>query len=448
MTVSQSRGRAWPVITWRLAVVAAVLSAVAALLPVASPWGVVLVDLGVVAVAVVDWALTARPSSIGIRRQLPPSLALGESGEVTWEVHNPTTRSTRVGWADELAPSLGAASRRASVLVEPAARVVATTTVVPARRGDFFPEEMSVRTTGPLGLAGRQARRREPGHLRVVPMFRSKREAELRMERARLLEVGLRSVRFRGGGTEFEQLREYTTDDEFRRIDWSATARSGRPIVRTFRAERNQVVLLLIDNGRLMAGRVAGVPRVEHAMDAAMTLTAVASRLGDRVGLVAFDRRVRSVVVPSNSQGQARRVVDALYRLEPELVESDYRRAFVETLTRFRRRALLVLLTELADQAMQETLLGSLPLILRRHLVVVGAVRDPDVAAWAYGTAPGGRSAGEVYRSAAAVAALDNRRLLAARLGGMGVTVVDSPPGRFAGQLADHYLQVKATGRL
>jgi uncharacterized protein (DUF58 family) len=420
----------------------------AALLPVASPWGIVLVDLGLLVVAVVDWAAAAPPASVGVRRQLPPSLALGESGDVVWEVRNSTARAIRVGLADELAPSLGAGSRRASVLVEPAGRVVATTTVVPARRGDFFPEEIAVRTIGPLGLAGRQARRREPGHLRVVPTFRSKRQAELRIERARLLEVGLRSVRFRGGGTEFEQLRDYTTDDEFRRIDWSATARSGRPIVRTYRAERNQVVLLLIDNGRLMAGRVAGVPRVEHAMDAAMTLTAVASRLGDRVGLVAFDRRVRSVVVPSNAQGQTRRVVDALYRLEPELVESDYRQAFLETLTRFRRRALLVLLTELADQAMRETLLESLPLILRRHLVVVGAVRDPEVAGWAHGSVPGGRSAGEVYRSAAAVGALEGRRRLAAQLGSMGVSVVDSPPGRFAGQLADHYLQVKATGRL
>ena len=107
---------------------------------------------------------------------------------------------------------------------------------------------------------------------------------------ARLQEAGLRSARGRGGGTEFDQLREYRPDDEFRRIDWTATARTGRPIVRTYRAERNQIVIMLLDNGRVMAGRVDGVPRVEHAMDAAMMLTSVATRLGDRAGLVAFDR--------------------------------------------------------------------------------------------------------------------------------------------------------------
>lgn len=444
--MSPSRAeRSWPVVTWRLAVAAAVGSLVAAVLPVGSPWGVIAVDAALLVAAAVDWALAVPPGRVEVRRTLPPSLALDQAGELEWEVVNRGRRSARVGVADELAPSLRAGSRRASLVVPARDRLTATTVLRPTRRGDFSPTEVTVRTIGPLGLAGRQARRREPGHLRVVPPFRSRREAELRMDRARLLEVGLRSTRFRGGGSEFEQLRDYTTDDEFRRIDWSATARSGRPIVRTFRAERNQVVLLLLDNGRLMAGQVAGVPRVEHAMDALMTVSAVATKVGDRVGVVAFDREVRHVVAPSNHSGQGRRVVDAIYRLEPVLSESDYRRAFAETLTRFRRRALLVLLTELADQAMQETLFGALPLILRRHLVVVAAVRDPALEEWA-GATP--TEAGTSYRKAAALGALADRRRLAAQLGSMGVAVIDAPPGRLAGQLTDYYLQVKATGRL
>ena len=119
-------------------------------------------------------------------------------------------------------------------------------------------------------------------------------EAELRINKARILEVGLRSAQGLGGGTEFDQLREYSVDDEFRRIDWAATARAGKAIVRTYRAERNQTVISLLDNGRVMAGRVDDVPRVEHAMDAVMMLTAVATRLGDRAGLVVFDREVRA----------------------------------------------------------------------------------------------------------------------------------------------------------
>ena len=103
-------------------------------------------------------------------------------------------------------------------------------------------------------------------------------------------------------------------------------------------------MLLLLDNGRVMAGRVDGVPRVEHAMDAVMMLTAVSTRLGDRIGLVAFDRTVRAVVPPSGGRAQLGRVTEAMYDLDPQLAESDYRGAFAETLARFRRRALLVLL--------------------------------------------------------------------------------------------------------
>src|SRR5699024_4406700 len=123
------------------------------------------------------------------------------------------------------------------------------------------PTELVWRGEGPLGLVARQHREHRPSLLRVHPRFRSREEAELKIDQARILEVGLRSSTGRGGGTDFDQLREYTVDDEFRRIDWAATARSGRPIVRTFRAERNQNVVVLFDNGRVMAGRVAGAPR-------------------------------------------------------------------------------------------------------------------------------------------------------------------------------------------
>jgi uncharacterized protein (DUF58 family) len=287
----------------------------------------------------------------------------------------------------------------------------------------------------------------DPVHseLRVLPPFRSKDEAELRIARARLLELGLRSAQGRGGGTEFDQLRDYTADDEFRRIDWSATARTGRPIVRSYRAERNQTVVVLMDNGRLMAGRVGGVARVEHAMDAVLMLTAVASRLGDRTGLVVFDRAVRSIVAPGAGHDQLRRVTDALYALEPELAESDYRGAFAEAVARFRRRSLFVVLTELTTSAVEEALLPALPVLGRHHLTVIGAVRDPDVEAWARRPAA---DADASYRKAAAVAALDQRALAVARLQRAGATVIDAPPGALAPRLADAYLRVKATGRL
>jgi uncharacterized protein (DUF58 family) len=380
-----------------------------------------------------------------VDRDLPAVLPLGGLGLVTWTVRNPLSRRLRVGIADELAPSLQAGTRRVKLTVPGRGSATARTPIQPSRRGRFEPSELVVRTAGPLGLLARQGRRLLPGLLRVYPPFASRKEAELRIDRARILEVGLRSAKGRGGGSDFDQLREYSVDDEFGRMDWAATARTGKAIVRTYRAERNQTVIVLLDNGRIMAGRVGGVPRVEHAMDAVLMLVAVATRLGDRAGLVAFDRRVRAVVTPSHGGDQLARVAEAMYELEPELAESDYQGAFTQTLTRFRRRALLVVLTELADQAVADTLLPALPLIVRNHLVLIGAVQDPDLVEWA-GRTPADASA--AFRKAAAQAALEDRRRLVARLRGLGATVVDGPPGALAPALADAYLKVKATGRL
>jgi uncharacterized protein (DUF58 family) len=414
-------------------------------MPVAVPAGLLIVDGALAVLAVADWALAPGPQRVGVTRGLPAVLPLGGDGNVVWTVRNPLRRQLHVGLADALAPSLRAGTRRIRLAVPAGGSALARTGIRPSRRGLFEPGELVVRTEGPLGLLARQRRRLLPGALRVYPPFASRKEAELRIDRARILEVGLRSARGRGGGTEFDQLREYSVDDEFRRMDWAATARTGKPIVRTYRAERNQTVVILLDNGRIMAGRVAGVPRVEHAMDAVLMLTAVATRLGDRAGLVVFDRRVRAVVPPSHRGDQLARVSEAMYQLEPELAESDYQGAFTETLVRFRRRALLVVLTELADQAVVDTLLGALPLILRSHLVVIGAVQDPDLVAWA-GQTPSDVSAS--YRKAAALAALEDRRRLVARLRRFGATVVDGAPGALAPALSDAYLRVKATGRL
>lgn len=428
----------------------AAVATLAALVALALPGDGLLVPLllvnGVLLLVSVGDALAAvDPSRLEVERDLPPVLVLRGTGEVTWRVRNPTQRGVRVALADELAPSLDASTRRLRGSVPAGARLVGSAELRPSRRGRFAVEDLVVRVDGALGLGARQRTLHVPDVLRVHPVFASRAEAELRINRARILEVGLRSAKGRGGGTEFDQLREYGVDDEVRRIDWAATARAGKAMVRTYRAERNQTVLLLLDNGRVMAGRVADVPRVEHAMDALMCLTTVATRLGDRCGMVVFDREVRSTVPARAGREQLGRVAEAMYALDPQLVESDYRGAFTAALARFRRRSLIVLFTDLVEQSVGESLLPALPLLVRHHLVVVAAVRDPDVTGWAHASVA---TADEAYRSAAATAALDDRDRTIARLRGMGVVVVDAPVGQLAPRLADAYLDLKSRGRL
>lgn len=399
----------------------------------------------VVALTSVDLLRGVPLDRIEVTRDAPGVVPLGGEGRIEWVVRNAATTAARVGVADHLAPSLGGTDRRTWLTVPAGGRARAGVDVLPRRRGRHRLGPITVRVPAPWRLVARQGDVAADAVLRVYPAFGSRREAELRIERGRLLEVGLRSARGRGGGTDFESLREYRPDDDHRRIDWAATARAGKPITRVLRAERNQTVIVMVDVGRLMAGKVAGVPRLEHAIDAAMALTAVATRLGDRTGLVAFDRTVRAVVPPSSRRGQLTAVTEGLHDLHAVLAESDYRGAFADTLSRFRRRALLVVLTDMAEEAAAESLLPALPLVARDHLVIVAAAQDPVVTTWAERPPT---TVGEAYRQAAALDALEGRARLRRRLAAMSATVIDEPPTRLAARLADTYLDIKATGRL
>lgn len=412
--------------------------------PWAPPGPVVVMVAAILVIAMIDAAL-ARTQSIEITRSMPSSIATGVQTEVSWEVTNLSRRRQRVSFADELAPSLRAGARRSALTVPANASATVTTSIHPVRRGRFEIGEIAHRLEGPLGVGARQWTVTTPSTLQVVAPFRSRSEAELRINSRRVLEAGLRSAKGRGAGTEFDQLREYGPDDEYRRIDWAATARSARPIVRTYRAEKNQRVVCLVDNGRVMAGRVADVPRVEHAIDAAMTLTAVSTGLGDKCGLVTFDRAVRTVLAPSARRNQLQLTARALFELDPVLAESDYRTAFATVAARFNRRAMLVVLTDLVVQAVEASLLPALPLIARSHLVVVGAVRDPEVVAWATNPAT---DAEEAHRKAAAIESLADRATAIARLERQGAVVVDAEPGKLGTDIADAYLGFKSTGRL
>ena len=408
-------------------------------------WAAVGITGFIAAIALLDGLVATSAAQIVVQRRHQPVVVVGQTAEIKWVIQSSARRTLRVMGADALAPSLGARTRRFKLTVPPEGSSSFKSTLKPARRGRFTLDRLSVRIEGRLGLGSRQRDIPLQSVLRVHPAFASAEDAELKVRRMRELEVGLRSARGLGGGTDFEQLREYGPDDEVRRVDWVATARVGKPIVRTYRAERNQNVLILLDNGRIMAGRVDGVPRVEHAMDAAMTVTAVATRLGDKCGLVAFDQVVRVVVPPSRNPSQLGTVTEAMHALSPQLDESDYQGAFTEVLSRFKRRSLLILLTDILDSAVTDSLLPALPLISRKHLVMVAAARDPAVESWR--TEPVTDSE-EAYLRVAAVDSLGRRRRAATMLRSRGALVVDAPTNRLSVDITDAYLKAKATGRL
>ncbi|MFJ8756065.1 DUF58 domain-containing protein [Streptomyces cyaneofuscatus] len=396
-----------------------------------------------------DYALAAPVRTLRFTRSGDTSVRLGDAADVQLTVTNSSRRRLRAQLRDAWPPSswpTGSeqAASRHTLTVPPGEQRRLTTVLRPTRRGDRQAERITVRSYGPLGLAARQGNHRVPWTVRVLPPFTSRKHLPSRLARLRELD-GRTSVLTRGEGTEFDSLRAYVPGDDTRSIDWRATARQSAVAVRTWRPERDRHILIVLDTGRTSAGRVGDVPRLDAAMDATLLLTALATRAGDRVDLLAYDRRVRARVQGRTSAGDVlAAVVDTLASLEPELVETDARGLSTTALSAAPRGSLIVLLTSLEAAPIEEGLLPLLPQLTQRHTVLLAAVSDPRIEemAKARGTVDA------VYDAAAGTQAQAERRGTAEKLQRHGVVVVDATPDTIAPALADAYLALKAAGRL
>jgi uncharacterized protein (DUF58 family) len=420
----------------------AILALVSALMIVAvrSVVTVVVIDGLLAAAVAADLALAAPVSCLRLSRGGDNRVRLGESATVTTTIVNRGGRPLNAQVRDAWPPSAGARPARATISVPAGGQASLDVTLTPTRRGDCAADRVTIRSFGPLGIAARQRGQRVPWTVRALPPFRSRRYLPGKLAQLRELDGQHRSVR-PGQGSEFDSLREYVIGDDVRSIDWRSTARRREVLVRTWRPERDRRIVFVLDTGRTSAGRVAGYPRLDAAMDAVQMLTALASRAGDRIDLVAADRRIRARVLAPPRTTALAAVTDAMASLEPELIEPDGRLLATAVLTLARRRCLVVLLTDLNPSVAS---LPELGMVASRHELLIGAVTDPRAEELAAGRG----DAASVYAAAAASKALAERSVVAAALTRLGATVVDAPPERLPAALADAYLALKGAGRL
>ena len=408
-----------------------------------SPWALVVWLAVVGALTGLDVALAGSARALGLHRKLPGPIRLGESTTARLTISNDGRRTIRGQLRDAWQPSAGASPTRRRLHLRPGAATTFTTTLTPFRRGERLADSVTLRTVGPLRLAGRQATHAVPGSVQVLPRFSSRKHLPSRLARLRELD-GRTSVMIRGQGTEFDSLREYVRGDDVRSIDWRATARRDEAVVRTWRPERDRRVVVIVDSGRTSAARIDDEPRLDTAFESALLLGALASRAGDRVDLVVVDRRVRARVQGTTGPALLSSMVTAMAPLDPELVETDWAAlpGIVRSVTT--QRALVVIATTVDSPGSARALLAALPQLTRQHLVVVASVADPALE----GLSVDRSSRDAVYHAAAAERArLDGARVRTALLQS-GADVVMAAPADLPPALADRYLALKAAGRL
>jgi uncharacterized protein (DUF58 family) len=345
-------------------------------------WAAVVYDVGLLLAAIIDSRLSRLPAGLEVTREFGGRFHIGGETEVRVRVANHSGRAVRLRVKDEYPPELLlTAPREAAITVAPLETRSLVYGLRPPRRGRFEFGRVAVRFVSRLRLVWRETKAAEPETVKVYPNLRRAREAELKALGARSLVAAQRRAVWRGEGRDFESLREYVPGDELRHISWSATARRGRLTTRQYQIERDQTVLIALDAGRLMTARVEGESKFDSGIHAALALMSAAARAGDNAGLLVFGRRVRAFVPPARGREQLDAVLEALHSIEPELIEPSYTRAFEFIAANCKRRALVVLVTDLVDEEGSGELLSSLRILRPRHLPLVVTVADRDLRA-------------------------------------------------------------------
>jgi uncharacterized protein (DUF58 family) len=414
-------------LTVRTALVVVVVALAALVVPGAVAVGAVAIVAGLV---VADALAARRPPRAD--RTLPLVLARGVPVPLTVVLRDAAAR-VRVRVRQPLVPDLGLDVQEADGALH--------ATLTPHRRGLHTLPAVALRVRGPLGLGAWQHRAAGEQELTVFPDLPNARRLALAVREGRFRDPGVRTRGPIGLGTEFERIREYLPDDDVRQVNWRATARAGRPMSNQHRVEQDQEIMVVIDTGRLMAAPLGDRTRLDAALDAAAALALVADELGDRCGALAFDDVLRRHVRPGRATGNA--VVRATFDLEPSDRDADYELAF-RTIGGG-KRALVVVLTDLLDEAAARALVDAVPVLTRRHAVLVASAQDPDLETLA--TAPPATD-DAALTAAAAADLLEARSRASARVRGAGAQVVEAPPATLAAACVRAYLQAKSRRRL
>ncbi|MBD1914178.1 MULTISPECIES: DUF58 domain-containing protein [unclassified Leptolyngbya] len=400
-------------------------------------------DLILLGLGLVD-VRRGRSQRLQITRDVAQKLSIGRHNPVNLHLQTTHTKQPlRVQIRDHFPAQFQASSPLLKLSLPPDTEETVNYTVFPAERGEYPWGDLYIRQLGPWGLAWQEWRVPQSTKVSVYPDLMGLQELSIRL--AVQTTGNIRKTRRAGMGTEFTELREYYTGDDPRLIDWKATARRSRLLVRVLEPEQEQTVIVLLDRGRLMTAQVAGISRFNWGLNATLSLALAGLNRGDRVGVGVFDRDMQVWIPPERGQHHLTKLIERLTPLQPALLEPDYLGAITTATTQQHRRALVVMLTDLVDETASGELLLAMQRLTPRYLPFCVVLRDPAVDAIAHTPST---DISETYNRAVALDLMNQRKVALAKLKQRGVLVLDAPANQISEALVERYLQVKARNLL
>jgi len=403
--------------------------------------GLLVLDGALAALAVADLLTLPRRTQFSVERQVQRAASLKKPHPVVLTIVSRSRQTQTVWIRDGVPPPHLAEPQEILVRLKPRSRATLRYALRAGGRGAFTIPAVHLRVRSLLGLWQRYLDYTVESQIHVYPDMKQLAEYGILARTNRLSLVGVRRTRKIGQDNEFERLRDFTRDDNYKHIDWRSTARRSRLTVKDFQANQSQRIIFLIDCGRMMANEAAGLSLLDHALNAMLMLSYVALKQGDSVGLICFSDAIHSFVPPRGSMNQMNRLLHSVFDRFPRLVESRYDEAFVYLASRCRKRALVVLITNVIDEvnsAQIDRYLSSLtgkhlPLgVLLRDRQVFDAADNPDTSETA------------IYHAAAAAEVLIWRHQVLSDLASKGVLTLDLFPEELTAPLVNSYLNIKA----
>lgn len=423
------------------------------LIPISLSWGrpilgwlALTYDLIIIAAALFDAWNSKLPQSVRIDRRFGGRFAVGAETDVRIEVANHTARDIDLILKDEHPPQMkltGAREARLEVEAQTSASFIYS--LKPPKRGQFSFGRIAVRYLSRWRLVWCQTLVGNPITVKVYPNMRRAREAELKALGTRSFVAARRKSQWRGEGRDFESLRDYVRGDEMRHISWTATARRGKLVTRQYQMERDQTILIALDAGRLMTGRLENETKLDLAVHATLALMSAAARAGDNAGLLVFGRRIKTFLPPKRGAEHLDAALEALHAVEPEMIEPSYSRAFEFISANSQRRSLVVVLTDLVDEEGSAELLTSLKLLRPRHLPLVVTIADRDLKAVVLETP---ETEGDLFTQSVAEEIMYQREAALRLVESQGGLALDVTAAALVPKLLETYLRVKERGML
>lgn len=400
------------------------------------------------ALLLADWRLSPQAADWTLTRTHEARLSLATQNLITITVLLRRGKIPLRFWVrDEPPPTFHhrVADQLLSATTRPQEEIHLAYQLYPPRRGDYRFGNLHLRWETLLGLWRKQASFPTAAAVKVYPNLTDVRKYDLLLRKNRLWELGVRQTKLRGAGTEFERLREYLPDDEYRRIHWKATARRGTPISIEYETERSQHIMILLDVGRMMRSPVGDVAKLDYAINAILLLAYVAAQKGDKIGLLAFADEVQSWVGPRSGKGQFHRLLEQLYAMESVAVEPNYNRAFSYFAAKQHKRSLVLLFTDLTGSISADSLLAQMVRLRQSHLPLLVTMRDPTVQWMAQQAVT---DSATLYQRTIAEELLDERRLALEQLTHRGILTLDVPADQLSLAVINRYLALKAQSRI